>query len=44
MGSLNYQKITGYEIMEVIRDYLNYFWDAKTSQIDRELHGLEQRE
>lgn len=44
LGLLNYQEMTGYEIMEVFRDSLNYFWDAKTSQIYRELHGLEQRE
>ena len=44
LGLLNYHEMTGYEIMEVFRDSLNYFWDAKTSQIYRELHGLEQKE
>ncbi|MDE7353662.1 MAG: PadR family transcriptional regulator [Acetatifactor sp.] len=44
LGLLNYQDMTGYEIMEVFRDSLNYFWAAKTSQIYRELHGLEQKE
>lgn len=43
LGLLNYQEMTGYEIMEVFRDSLNYFWDAKTSQIYRELQGLEQK-
>lgn len=44
LGLLNYQAMTGYEIMEVFRDSLHYFWDAKTSQIYRELQGLEQKE
>jgi DNA-binding PadR family transcriptional regulator len=44
LGLLNYGEMTGYEIMEVFRDSLNYFWDAKTSQIYRELQGLEQKE
>ncbi len=44
LGLLNYQEMTGYEIMGVFRDSLNYFWDAKTSQIYRELQKLEQKE
>ena len=44
LGLLNYKDMTGYEIMEVFRDSLNYFWDAKTSQIYRELQGLEQKD
>ncbi|MCM1419717.1 MAG: PadR family transcriptional regulator [Bacteroides sp.] len=43
LGLLGYGDMTGYEIMEVFRDSLNYFWDAKTSQIYRELRGLEER-
>lgn len=43
LGLLNYQEMTGYEIMGVFRDSLNYFWDAKTSQIYRELQGLEKK-
>lgn len=43
LGLLNYGEMTGYEIMGVFRDSLNYFWDAKTSQIYRELQGLEQK-
>jgi Predicted transcriptional regulators len=43
LGLLNYQEMTGYEIMGVFRDSLNYFWDAKTSQIYRELQGLEEK-
>lgn len=43
LGLLNYQEMTGYTIMAVFRDSLNYFWNAKTSQIYRELQGLEQK-
>lgn len=43
LGLLNYREMTGYEIMGTFRDSLNYFWDAKTSQIYRELQGLEQK-
>ena len=35
--------MTGYEIMEVFRDSLRFFWNAQTSQIYRELQGLEQK-
>lgn len=35
--------MTGYEIMEVFRDSLRFFWNAQTSQIYRELQGLEKR-
>jgi len=44
LGLLNYQEMTGYEIMGIFRDSLNYFWDAKTSQIYRELQKLEQKD
>ena len=43
LGLLNYRQLSGYDIMEVFRDSLNYFWNAQTSQIYRELHGLKQR-
>lgn len=43
LGLLNYHDMTGYEIMEVFRDSLNFFWHAQTSQIYRELQGLEKR-
>lgn len=41
LGLLNYHEMTGYEIMEVFRDSLNFFWNAQTSQIYRELQVLE---
>ena len=43
LGFLNYHDMTGYEIMEVFRDSLRFFWNAQTSQIYRELQGLEQK-
>lgn len=43
LGLLNYRNMTGYEIMGIFRDSLNYFWNAKTSQIYRELQNLEQK-
>ena len=44
LGLLHYHEMTGYEIMEVFRDSLNFFWNAKTSQIYRELQELERKE
>lgn len=41
LGLLNYRELTGYEIMETFRDSLNFFWSAQTSQIYRELQGME---
>ena len=43
LGLLNYSDMTGYEIMSVFRDSLNYFWSAQTSQIYRELQTLKDR-
>ena len=42
LGLLNYHDMTGYEINTVFRDSLCYFWNARTSQIYRELQTLEQ--
>ena len=41
LGLINYHKMTGYEIMQTFRDSLNFFWNAQTSQIYRELQTLE---
>ena len=41
LGLLNYGDMTGYEINAVFKDSLNYFWQAQTSQIYRELQALE---
>lgn len=43
LGLLNYGDMTGYMIMEVFRDSLNYFWNAQTSQIYRELQNLKKQ-
>lgn len=43
LGLINYQEMTGYEIMQTFRDSLNYFWKAQTSQIYRELQTLENK-
>ena len=40
LGLLNYGSMTGYEINKIFKDSLNYFWDAQTSQIYRELQTL----
>jgi DNA-binding PadR family transcriptional regulator len=41
LGLLSYGEMTGYEVMEVFRDSLSFFWTAQTSQIYRELNTLE---
>ena len=41
LGLLNYGDMSGYEIRQVFKDSLNYFWTAQTSQIYREIGGLE---
>ena len=41
LGLLNYGDMSGYEIREVFKDSLNYFWSAQTSQIYREIGALE---
>lgn len=43
LGLINYHEMTGYEIMQTFRDSLNFFWNAQTSQIYRELQALEKR-
>ena len=41
LGLLNYGDMNGYEIREVFRNSLNYFWTAQSSQIYREIGALE---
>lgn len=43
LGLLNYSDMSGYEVMEVFRDSLNFFWTANTSQIYRELQTLKHK-
>ena len=40
LGLLNYGSMTGYDITRIFQDSLNYFWNAQTSQIYRELKTL----
>ena len=40
LGLLNYGDMTGYEIRETFQNSLNFFWQAQSSQIYRELHTL----
>ncbi len=40
LGLLNYGSMTGYDIVQIFRDSLSYFWHAQTSQIYRELQTL----
>ena len=44
LGLLNYGEMTGYEIKEAFQNSLNFFWQAQTSQIYRELHTLQEKQ
>ncbi|MEA4892234.1 MAG: PadR family transcriptional regulator [Peptococcaceae bacterium] len=41
LGLLNYGQMTGYELNRAFKDSLNFFWQAQTSQIYRELKAME---
>lgn len=41
LGLLNYGDMSGYEICEVFKDSLSYFWTAQISQIYREIGAME---
>ncbi len=41
LGLLNYGKMTGYELDKAFKESLNFFWQAQTSQIYRELSTME---
>lgn len=43
LGLLNHSDKTGYEILEVFNDSLNFFWHANTSQIYRELQTIKNK-
>lgn len=43
LGLLNYGDMTGYDIMRIFKDSLNFFWTAQTSQIYRELQTLKKQ-
>ena len=42
LGLLSYGSMTGYELDKTFKDSLFLFWKAQTSQIYRELNGMEQ--
>lgn len=41
LGLLNYKDMTGYELDKLFRESLNFFWQAKTSQVYKELTAME---
>ncbi|WMC92490.1 PadR family transcriptional regulator [Kineothrix sp. MB12-C1] len=41
LGLLNYGSMTGYELDKAFKASLSFFWQAKTSQIYRELDSME---
>ena len=41
LGLLNYGSMTGYELDKAFKASLSFFWQAKTSQIYRELDAME---
>ena len=41
LGLLSYGSMTGYELDKTFKDSLFLFWKAQTSQIYRELNGME---
>lgn len=42
LGLLNYGSMTGYELDKAFKASLSFFWQAKTSQVYRELNAMEQ--
>lgn len=43
LGLLNYGDMTGYELDKAFKVSLNFFWQAQTSQIYRELNEMEKQ-
>lgn len=41
LGLLSYAPMTGYDLKKIFEESINFFWSAQTSQIYRELKGLE---
>jgi PadR family transcriptional regulator, regulatory protein AphA len=41
LGLLSYRSLAGYDLMKVFNNSLKYFWPAQSSQIYRELEGME---
>ncbi len=43
LGLLSYHSMTGYDLMRYFNESLNFFWNAQTSQIYRDLDNLEEK-
>jgi PadR family transcriptional regulator, regulatory protein AphA len=43
LGLINYGPTTGYDLDKAFKGTLNFFWQAQTSQIYRELNAMEKR-
>ncbi|GAF65496.1 putative transcriptional regulator [Bacillus sp. TS-2] len=43
LGLLKYENMSGYDLQKTFNSSLQFMWNAKTSQIYRELKGLEQK-
>ena len=43
LGLLNYSPMSGYDLKKIFDNSINFFWAAHTSQIYRELKGLEEK-
>jgi PadR family transcriptional regulator AphA len=43
LGLLNYGPMTGYDLDKAFKGSLNFFWQAQTSQIYRELNAMEKQ-
>lgn len=43
LGLLNYGSMTGYDLSKAFKQSLNFFWPAQSSQIYRELNGMEKQ-
>jgi PadR family transcriptional regulator, regulatory protein AphA len=43
LGLLNYGPTTGYDLDKTFKESLNFFWQAQTSQIYRELNAMEKQ-
>jgi DNA-binding PadR family transcriptional regulator len=43
LGLLNYSSKTGYELDKIFKGSLDFFWQAQTSQVYRELNSMERQ-
>ncbi len=43
LGLVNYFPMSGYDLKKIFNNSINFFWDAETSQIYRELKSLEKK-